>query len=38
LLAAKFGQSGTNLGRADINGDAYVNILDFSRLAAKFGT
>ena len=37
LVASKFGQTDTNLGRSDINGDGHVNLLDFSLLAAKFG-
>jgi hypothetical protein len=37
LLAGKFGQSDTTLGRTDINQDGTVNILDFSLLAGKFG-
>jgi hypothetical protein len=35
LLAAKFGQQGSNLGRADINRDGRVNMLDFSLLSTK---
>jgi hypothetical protein len=38
LLASKFGQTGNNLGRADIDGNNVVDIKDFSRLASKFGS
>ncbi|HTE21931.1 MAG TPA: Ig-like domain-containing protein [Candidatus Limnocylindria bacterium] len=38
LLASKYGQQGSGLGRADINIDGRVNLLDFSLLAAQFGT
>jgi chitodextrinase len=38
LLSAKFGLTGSNLGRVDINQDGSVNLLDFSLLSAQFGT
>lgn len=36
-LAAKYNQSGGNLGRTDINGDGTVNFLDFSLMASTYG-
>ncbi|HET9098338.1 MAG TPA: dockerin type I domain-containing protein [Candidatus Saccharimonadales bacterium] len=38
LLASKYGQCSSTVGRADINGDGCVNLLDLSILANKYGS
>lgn len=38
LLASKYNQCSSSVGRADINGDGCVNLLDLSLLASKYGS
>jgi hypothetical protein len=37
LLAANFGDAGTNYGQANFNYDGFTNLADFDILAARFG-